>query len=105
MPDEAEPPTPPESPDTEPDEMKLTAKEQDRYKELIADMDEISRTLAGMELQKMELVGRLQNLALEQRRFSEKIGRRLGITEGQFNIDVEKGTVVPVGGMMMRRMG
>lgn len=97
-----------ETPDAvpeKPDEMKLTAKEQERYKELILDMDEISRALAGMELQKVNLIQRLQSLVLEQQRFNEKLAKRLGIQDGQFNIDIEKGIVVPAGSMMMRRMG
>jgi len=94
----------PETPDTKPDEMKLTANEQDHFKELLADSDNIAREMAGMELRKIELMQRLQNLMLEQRRVQEKIQKRLGIQDGQFTIDVEKGTVVPVGGMM-RRMG
>jgi hypothetical protein len=103
MPDEAEPPTPPESPDTEPDEMKLTASEQEHFRELLADTDLVARELAGLELRKAELMQVLQNRVLEQKRMQEKIARRLGIQDGQFNINIEKGTVVPVGGMMMRR--
>lgn len=87
-----------------PDEMKLTASEIDRIKEILTDSDNIAREMAGIELRKVELLGRLSNLMLEQRRVQEKIAKRLGIQDGQFTIDVDKGIVVPQGGMM-RRMG
>jgi hypothetical protein len=103
MPDESTPETPDTKP-KKPEEMKLTANEQDHFRELIGDTDNVAREMAAIELRKSELVDRLKNLVLDQKRMQEKIQKRLGLTDGQFNIDIEKGTVVPAGGMVRRTM-
>jgi hypothetical protein len=81
----------PEKPET----MKLTPQELMRLRDIIGERQELAEFLCQLELQKSEIMRKVGNNFETQKTFMDKVGRRLGLRDGQFNVNAETGEVTP----------
>jgi len=78
-----------------PETMKLTPAEMTRLREIIGERQELAEFLCQLEMSKSEIMRKVGNNFETQKSFMDKIGRRLGLRDGQFNVNAETGEVTP----------
>lgn len=86
-----EPDKEPEKPET----MKLSPAEMTRLREIIGERQELSEVIVQLEMSKAEIMRKVGNNFETQKSFMDKVGRRLGLRDGQFNVNPETGEVTP----------